>query len=84
MTHSKTSHKGQSQMIQDNLFMLFGLGTKLMYELILYLNFCVKSKKTFQHSFKRLKVKKLVHNVLTFYRFNNHDARAAGEGRSAR
>jgi hypothetical protein len=37
-----------------------------MYELILYLNFYVKSEKTFQHSFKRLKVKKLVHNVLTF------------------
>jgi hypothetical protein len=45
---------------------------RLMCELILYLNFYVKSEKTFQHSFKRLKVKKLVHNVLTFYRFNNH------------
>jgi hypothetical protein len=44
-----------------------------MCELILYLNFYVKSEKTFQHSFKRLKVKKFVHNVLTFYRFNNHD-----------
>jgi hypothetical protein len=43
-----------------------------MYELILYLNFYVKSEKTFQRSFKRLNVKKLVHNVLTFYRFNNH------------
>jgi hypothetical protein len=41
---------------------------QLMYELILYLKFYVKSKKTFQ----RLNVKKLVHNVLTFYRFNNH------------
>jgi hypothetical protein len=44
-----------------------------MYENILYLNFYVKSEKTFQRSFKRLNVKKLVHNVLTFYRFNNHD-----------
>jgi hypothetical protein len=44
-----------------------------MYELILYLNFYVKSEKTFQRSFKRLNVKKLVHNVLRFYRFNNHD-----------
>jgi hypothetical protein len=43
-----------------------------MYEHILYLNFYVKSEKTFQRSFKRLNVKKLVHNVLTFYRFNNH------------
>jgi hypothetical protein len=43
-----------------------------MYELILYLNFYVKSEKTFQHSLKRLKVKKWVHNVLMFYRFNNH------------
>jgi hypothetical protein len=39
---------------------------------ILYLNFYVKFEKTFQHSFKRLNVKKLVHNVLMFYRFNNH------------
>jgi hypothetical protein len=31
-----------------------------------------KSEKTFQRSFKRLNVEKLVHNVLTFYRFNNH------------
>jgi hypothetical protein len=30
------------------------------------------SKKTFQRSFKCLNVKKVVHNVLTFYRFNNH------------
>jgi hypothetical protein len=44
-----------------------------MYELILYLKFYVKSEKTFQRSFKRLNVEKLVHNVLTFYRFNNHD-----------
>jgi hypothetical protein len=43
-----------------------------MYELILYLNFYVKSEKTFQRSFKRLNVKKLIHNILTFYRFNNH------------
>jgi hypothetical protein len=43
-----------------------------MYELILYLKFYVKSEKTFQRSFKRLNVEKLVHNVLTFYRFNNH------------
>jgi hypothetical protein len=43
-----------------------------MYELILYLKFYVKSEKTFQRSFKRLKFEKLVHNVLTFYRFNNH------------
>jgi hypothetical protein len=42
-----------------------------MYELILYLKFYVKSEKTFQRSFKRLNVEKLVHNVLTFYRFNN-------------
>jgi hypothetical protein len=53
-------------------FMLFGLWTQLMYELILYLNFYVKSKKMFQHSFNCLKVKKLVHDILTFYRFNNH------------
>ena len=45
-----------------------------MYELILYLKFYVKSEKTFQRSFKRLNVEKLVHNVLTFYRFNNHGA----------
>jgi hypothetical protein len=32
-----------------------------------------KSEKTFQRSFKRLNVEKLVHNVLTFYRFNNRD-----------
>jgi hypothetical protein len=32
----------------------------------------VKSEKTFQRSLKRLNVEKLVHNVLTFYRFNNH------------
>jgi hypothetical protein len=38
-----------------------------MYELILYLKFYVKSEKTFQ----RLNVKKVVHNVLTFYRFND-------------
>jgi hypothetical protein len=44
-----------------------------MYELILYLKFYVKSEKTFQRSFKRLNFEKLVHNVLTFYRFNNHD-----------
>jgi hypothetical protein len=31
-----------------------------------------KSEKTFQRSFKHLNVEKLVHNVLTFYRFNNH------------
>jgi hypothetical protein len=43
-----------------------------MYKLILYLKFYVKSEKTFQCSFKRLNVKKLVHDVLTFYRFNNH------------
>jgi hypothetical protein len=43
-----------------------------MYKLILYLKFYVKSEKTFQRSFKRLNVEKLVHNVLTFYRFNNH------------
>jgi hypothetical protein len=43
-----------------------------MYELILYLKFYVKFEKTFQRSFKRLNVEKLVHNVLTFYRFNNH------------
>jgi hypothetical protein len=36
------------------------------------LKFYVKSEKTFQRSFKRLNVEKLVHNVLTFYRFNNH------------
>jgi hypothetical protein len=35
-----------------------------MYELILYLNFYVKSEKTFQHSFKRLNIKKVVYNVL--------------------
>jgi hypothetical protein len=35
-----------------------------------------KSEKTFQRSFKRLNVEKLVHNVLTFYRFNNHDLQA--------
>jgi hypothetical protein len=46
--------------------------TQLMYELILYLNFYVKSEKTFQHSFKHLNVKKSAHNVLTFYHFNNH------------
>jgi hypothetical protein len=39
----------------------------------LYLKFYVKSEKTFQRSFKRLNVEKLVHNVLTFYRFNNHE-----------
>jgi hypothetical protein len=39
-----------------------------MYELILYLKFYVKSEKTDQ----RLNAKKVVHNVLTFYRFNNH------------
>jgi hypothetical protein len=44
-----------------------------MYKLILYLKFYVKSEKTFQRSFKRLNVEKLVHNVLTFYRFNNHE-----------
>jgi hypothetical protein len=54
-------------------FMLFGLWTQLIYELILYLNFYGKSEKTFQRSFKRLNVKKSVHNVLMFYRFNNHD-----------
>jgi hypothetical protein len=43
-----------------------------MYELILYLKFYVKSEKTFQRLFKRLNVEKLAHNVLTFYRFNNH------------
>jgi hypothetical protein len=43
-----------------------------MYELILYLKLYVKSEKTFQRSFKHLNVEKLVHNVLTFYRFNNH------------
>jgi hypothetical protein len=43
-----------------------------MYELIIYLKFYVKSEKTFQRPFKRLNVEKLVHNVLTFYRFNNH------------
>jgi hypothetical protein len=43
-----------------------------MYKLILYLKFYVKSEKTFQRSFKRLNVEKLIHNVLTFYRFNNH------------
>jgi hypothetical protein len=43
-----------------------------MYEFILYLKFYVKSEKTFQRSFKRLNFEKLVHNVLTFYRFNNH------------
>jgi hypothetical protein len=43
-----------------------------MYELILYLKFYVKSEKMFQRSFKRLNVKKLVHDVLMFYRFNNH------------
>jgi hypothetical protein len=37
------------------------------------LKFLVKSEKTFQRSLKRLNVEKLVHNVLTFYRFNNHD-----------
>jgi TnpA family transposase len=42
-----------------------------MYELILYLKVYVKSEKTFQRSFKHLNVEKLVHNVLTFYRFNN-------------
>jgi hypothetical protein len=36
------------------------------------LKFYVKSEKTFQRSFKRLNFEKLVHNVLTFYRFNNH------------
>jgi hypothetical protein len=45
-----------------------------MYELILYLKFYVKSEKTFQHSFQRLNVKKVVHNVLTFYRFSDHVA----------
>jgi hypothetical protein len=54
-----------------------------MYELILYLNFYVKSEKTFQHSFKHLKVKKLVHNVLTFYRFNNHGADGTSSGISS-
>jgi hypothetical protein len=44
-----------------------------MYELIIYLKFYVKSEKTFQRPFKRLNVEKLVHNVLTFYRFNNHE-----------
>jgi hypothetical protein len=36
------------------------------------LKFYVKFEKTFQRSFKRLNVEKLVHNALTFYRFNNH------------
>jgi hypothetical protein len=44
-----------------------------MYELILYLKFYVKSEKTFQRLIKRLNVKKLVHSVLIFYRFNNHE-----------
>jgi hypothetical protein len=35
--------------------------------------FYVKSEKMFQRSFKRLNFEKLVHNVLTFYPFNNHD-----------
>jgi hypothetical protein len=43
-----------------------------MYELIIYLKFYVKSEKTFQRLFKRLIFEKLVHNILTFYRFNNH------------
>jgi hypothetical protein len=51
-----------------------------MYELILYLKFYVKSEKTFQRSFKRLNVEKLVHNVLTFYRFNNHGIYIALKG----
>jgi hypothetical protein len=42
-----------------------------MYELILYLKLYVKSEKTFQRSFKRLNVEKLVHNVLTFYRIGD-------------
>jgi hypothetical protein len=50
------------------MLMLFGLWTQLMYELILYLKFYVKSEKMFQRSFKRLNIEKLVHNVLTFYR----------------
>jgi hypothetical protein len=52
-----------------------------MYELILYLKFYVKSEKMFQRSFKRLNVEKLVHNVLTFYRFNNHGVDSAVGGR---
>jgi hypothetical protein len=51
-----------------------------MYEFILYLKFYVKSEKTFQRSFKRLNFEKLVHNVLTFYRFNNHDQVTDGTG----
>jgi hypothetical protein len=43
-----------------------------MYELILYLKFYAKSKKTFQRSFQRLNVKRWF-ITLTFYRFNNHD-----------
>jgi hypothetical protein len=59
-----------------------------MYELILYLKLYVKSEKTFQRSFKLLNVEKLVHKVLTFYRFNNHGHGAAllfrhGPGRSS-
>ena len=50
-----------------------------MYELILYLKVYVKSEKTFQRSFKRLNVEKLVHNVLTFYRFNNLGWRTSAE-----
>jgi hypothetical protein len=38
------------------MLMLFCLWTQLMYELILYLKFYVKSEKTFQRSFKRWKV----------------------------
>jgi hypothetical protein len=47
-----------------------------MYELIIYWKFYAKFEKTFQRpfqrSFQRLNVKKVVHNVLTFYRFSNH------------
>jgi hypothetical protein len=58
--------------LNQSLFAESEFQFQLMYELILYLKFYVKSEKTFQRSFKRLNVEKLVHNVLTFYRFNNH------------
>lgn len=39
-----------------------------MYKLSIYLKFYIKYEKTFQC----LKVKKMVHKLLIFYRFNNH------------
>jgi hypothetical protein len=39
--------------------------------------FYAKSEKTFQRSFQRLNGEKVVRNVLSFYRFNNHAAEAA-------